>query len=109
MLETFYKAGCHEYGTITVFDYATTGDEKVDHRSVESWWDGDGMDDVRLPDYLCPRFDALMDRYRKSEGDLILAELILPSLGKENVIYLTVLLRREDRTFQSAFSAVRYG
>ena len=109
MLEMSYKADYHKHGTLTVFDYATTGDEKVGNCEVESWWEGEGMDGCRLPDYLCLRFDALMDRYRKSEGELILAELILPPLGRDNVIYLTVLLQQNSETFQSVFSAVRYG
>jgi hypothetical protein len=93
-----------------VVDYATTGEARAGHRNVEEWWTGKGpMDNCDPPEYLRPRYEALMERYRKSNGTLRIADLVLPSPGKEAAVYLTVLLKAVGREFHGVFSAFRYG
>ncbi|KAJ3547842.1 hypothetical protein NMY22_g1491 [Coprinellus aureogranulatus] len=109
MVEHDYDPNRSKPGAIAVLDYATTAKVRMDSKSLDGWWAGKQFDSCQPPEYLRPRYEALVKKYRSSKGRLHIVEAVMPSLGREGEIYLTLLLKKEGEDFVTLFSVSRYG
>lgn len=109
LVSASYEDDPSEPDDMMVLDYATTGEARVDSRSIAGWWDGKEFDSCHPPDYLRPRFESLMEKYTSLKETMRIAEAVLPALGREGEIYLTVLLKKDGESFAPVFTVARYG